>query len=151
MGKPELVTIAGEIGVDLAILPKLNKESISDAIIVFLEPHLDYEAMDMNPVAKDDEIIETRVSEPEPATVEVEEVKRQAPIQDEIVEIAITSRWPARTTIRNNPSGRTYVWNNVGSTVLVAKEDVGHIMSMNRSETRGCCGSKGGHIYFVLA
>ena len=156
MGKSELIAVAGEIGVDLGILPKLTKESISDSIMVFLEPHLDYESTDMDPVAKDydlekEEITEPRVSEPEPATVENEEVKRDTTIQFIPTHIAIKSQWPARITIRNSPSGRIYVWPKAGATVSVAGEDVDHIMSMNRSGTHGCCGSRGGRIYFVLA
>ena len=43
MAKPELIAVAGEIGVDLGVLPKLTKDSISDAIMVFLEPRQDYD------------------------------------------------------------------------------------------------------------
>lgn len=93
----------------------------------------------------------SRVSIPEPATVEAPEVKRDTPIQSAPTHVAIKSQWPARITIRNNPSGRTYIWNKAGTTIRVAQEDVNHIMSMNRSGTHGCCGSRGGHIYFVLA
>lgn len=93
----------------------------------------------------------SRVSKPEPATVEEEEVKRNIAIQSTPKHVAIQSCWSARVTMRDNPSGRTYIWGNAGTTVQVAIEDVDHIMSMNRSGTRGCCGSKGGHIYFVLA
>lgn len=49
MIKPELIAVAGEIGVDLAVLPKLTKDSISDAIMVFLEPYLDDESVDTVP------------------------------------------------------------------------------------------------------
>jgi len=152
MSKPDIFAVANEIGVDLSVLPKLTKDSIADAIIVFLEPYVE-----MSPVAEDHELeeveetTEPRVSEPESATVEVEEVKRQIPAQFAIVETAIKSQWPGRLVVSNNPSGKEYIWEKPGDTIMVANEDVNHVMSRNRSEARGCCGSTGGHIYFVLA
>lgn len=69
MSKPEIIAVADEIGVDLLVLPKLTKESISDAILVFLEPYLEDEngPFDDLPV----ESIEEELAEPtEPVELE---------------------------------------------------------------------------------
>jgi len=68
MSKQEIIAVADEIGVDLSVLPKLTEDSISDAILVFLEPYLEKDgSLDELPV----EYIEEELAEPtEPVELE---------------------------------------------------------------------------------
>jgi hypothetical protein len=62
---------------------------------------------------------------------------------------AIRSLWPGRLKV-TAPSGTVYQWDDSGSQVNVAMEDVGFVMGKNRNAGRACCGGSGERTYFEL-
>jgi len=105
--------------------------------------------------------IRPRVSKPQLATVESEEVKRElverlmspdTPISQNVPagKTAITSLWPGALVMSEAPSGATYRWDSAGAIVLVANKDVEFVMSKNRSGESGCCGSGNKRTYFQI-
>ena len=61
----------------------------------------------------------------------------------------IRSLWPGRLKV-TVPSGTVYQWEDSGSQVNVAMEDVKFVMEKNRNAGRACCGGSGKRIYFEL-
>jgi hypothetical protein len=64
--------------------------------------------------------------------------------------VNVRSLWPARLIIREGvPSGEVYEWPNAGALVSVNSEDVGFLMSKNKTGEEGCCGG-GPRNYFEI-
>lgn len=65
--------------------------------------------------------------------------------------VIVRSAWPSRLIVANTPSGEVYDFIEAGVHLSVNAADVQHLLSQNRTNTRGCCGSGHNKIKFELA
>ncbi len=65
--------------------------------------------------------------------------------------VIVRSAWPSRLIVANTPSGEVYDFMQAGTYLSVNAADVQHLLSQNRTNTRGCCGSGHDKIKFELA
>jgi hypothetical protein len=65
--------------------------------------------------------------------------------------VIVRSAWPSRLIVANAPSGEVYDFVEAGTYLSVNAADVQHLLSQNRTKTRGCCGGGHNKIKFELA
>ncbi|MHA2135895.1 MAG: hypothetical protein ACW99J_18715 [Candidatus Thorarchaeota archaeon] len=65
--------------------------------------------------------------------------------------VIVRSAWPSRLIVTNTPSGEVYEFEQAGTLLSVNAADVQYLLSQNRTNARGCCGSGHDKIKFELA